>query len=169
MCWSPFQESQSFVGTHGTLLGTPVSGFLVSQQGNLFASLLTFTTTTASTATVTTQETTDAGASLIFTLKGDAITNISYANVYNGTHSSIPLTATTAAIVTVDGDTGLIDLVIPAIAGKARPSVTKSSGSTLTYNGQFSGIYDSTGKNIASGGITTLSFDKATGKLLSYR
>ncbi len=169
MVWSDFLEGQVFVGAHGTLLGTPVSGFLVSQNGNQFASLLTFTATTPSTATLTQSATNSNGAPMAFTLGADSITNISYANVYNGSHVSIPLAATPTTVITIDATTGFVDYVIPGIAGKAHPMAAQSTSSDLTYTGQFSAIYDGTGKNLAPSGATTVQIDRTTGKLLSFR
>ncbi len=130
---------------------------------------MTFNTTTPSTATITQSGTNSSGAPLAFTLGGDAITNISYANVYNGTHVSIPLTSTPTAVITVDALTGMVDYVVPAIAGKAHPMASKSVGNALTYSGQFSAIYDGTGKNLAPNGATSVEFDRATGRLVSFR
>ncbi len=169
LVWSPFQESKNFVGAGGTITGSPVAGFLVAQNGSQFGSLLAFTATTPSTATVTQSASNASGAPIVFTLGADSITNISYANVYNGAHSSIPLTGTTSTVVSVDGVTGLIDFVAPAVAGKARPAVVRSSGTALTYTGDFSGIFDSTGKNLAPGGASSFQFDRVTGKLVSFR
>ncbi len=167
--WSPFQSGQIFVGAHGTITASPVCGFLVSQNASVFASLLTFTTTTPSTATVTQSGTSSNGAPLAFTLGGDSITNISYANVYNGTHTTIPLTSTPTAVVTIDASTGYVDYVVPALAMKAKPMVARSTGTSLIYTGQFSAIYDRTGKNLAPSGATSVEFDRATGRLVSFR
>ncbi len=169
LTWSPFLESQTFVGPHGTITASPVSGFLVSQNGSNFASLLTFTANTPSTATVTQSATNSNGAPMAFTLGADSITNIAYTNVYNGAHVTIPLTSTPSTIVTIDAATGFVDYVVPGIAGKAHPTVARSSGNSLTYTGQFSAIYDGTGKNLAPGGATTVEFDRGTGKLVSFR
>ncbi len=168
-CWSPFQASKNFVGAGGTITASPVAGFLVSQNSSQFASLLTFTATTPSTATISQSASNVNGAPLIFSLGADSITNISYANVYSGAHSSIPLTATPSALVTIDAGTGLVDYVIPAVEGKAHPAVAQSKGTSLTYSGQFSAIYDGTGKNLAPSGALTIEFDRTTGKLLSFR
>ncbi len=89
--------------------------------------------------------------------------------MYNGAHSSIPLTSTPTAIVTIDAATGFVDYVVPAIAGKAKPMVSKAGGSGLTYTGQFLAIYDGAGKNLAPSGATTVSFDRTSGKLISFR
>ncbi len=169
LVWSPFQASKNFVGAGGTITASPISGFLASQNGSQFASLLTFTATTPSTATLTASATNTSGAPMAFTLGADSITNVSYANVYSGAHSSIPLTATPTVVVTIDAITGFVDYVVPAVAGKAHPMVARSSGNALTYTGQFSAIYDGTGKNLAPGGAASVVFDRGTGKLVSFR
>ena len=169
MAWSPFQEGQTFVGAHGTITASPVSGFLASQNGSVFASLLTFTATTPSTATLVPSASNITGAPMAYTLGGDSITNISYTNVYNGSHQSLSLTGTPTAIITVDAATGFVDYVVPALAGRAHPTATKSTGNALTCTGTFSAIYDRTGKNLGPGGATTVQFDRSTGKLISFR
>ncbi len=169
LVWSPWLESKNFVGAGGTITASPVSGFLMSQNADQFASLLTFTATTPADAKVTAAATNTTGAPMIYTLSADAITNISYANVYNGTHSSIPLTSTPSAIVTVDGVTGFVDYVVPAVAMKGQPMVARSAGTSVTYTGQFSAIYDGTGKNLAPNGAKTVDFDGRTGKLISFQ
>ncbi len=167
--WSPFPANKNFVGAGGTITASPVAGYLVSQNASQFASLLTFTATTPSTATITQSASNVNGASLIFSLGADSITNISYANVYSGAHSSIPLTATPSTLVTVDAATGLVDYVIPTVAGKAHPAVSRSTGSSVAYSGSFSAIYDSSGRNLAPSGASTVDFDRSTGKLISFR
>ncbi len=169
LTWSPFLESQTFIGAHGTITASPVSGFLVSQNGANFASLLTFTANTPSTATLTQSGSSTTGAPLAYTLGADSITNIAYTNVYNGAHVTIPLTSTPTTVVTIDAITGFVDYVVPGIAGKAHPAVARSSGSSIVYTGAFSAIYDSTGKNLAPSGASSVEFDRSTGKLVSFR
>ncbi len=167
--WSPFQASETFVGSHGTITASPVAGFLVSQNASQFASVLTFTATTPSTATLTESAVNASGAPMVFTLGADSITNISYTNVYSGAHSTIPLTSTPTALVTVDATTGFVDYVVPAIAMKGKSMAVQRSGAGLSYTGQFAAIYDKTGKNLAPNGATVVQFDKSTGKLISFR
>ncbi len=59
------------------MLGTSVSGFLTGLNGSQFASLLTFTANTPSTATLAQTGTNTSGAPMAFTLGADSITNIS--------------------------------------------------------------------------------------------
>ncbi len=141
----------------------------MTQNGSVFTSLLTFTATTPSTATLVQSGTNSNGAPIAYTLGADSINNISFTNVYLGAHTSIPLTTTPSAVVTVDAVTGFIDYVVPAIAGKAHPMAAKSTGNSLTYTGSFSAIYDRTGKNLAPKGATSIELDRTTGKLVSFR
>jgi len=169
IAWSPFLETQTFVGAYGAITTSPVDGFLVAQCASQFASLLTFTATTPSTATISQSANNASGAPMIFTLGADSINNISYTNSYNGGHTSIPLTSTSLTLVSIDGVTGQVDLVAPAIVGKAHPMASRSSGSATTYTGPFSAIFDGKGKNLAPSGATTLEIDKTTGKLISFK
>ena len=169
LAWSPFQGGETFVGSHGTITSSPVAGFLVTEAGSAFASLLTFTATTPSTATLVQSGTNTSGAPMAYTLGADSVTNISFTNVYTGAHSSIPLTSTPNAIVTIDAGTGFVNYVVPALTGKAHPMVSRSSGTALTYTGSFAAIYDGTGKNLAPGGAATIEIDRTTGKLVSFK
>ena len=83
--------------------------------------------------------TNSASAPLAFTLTADSIINISYTNVYNGAHTTIPLTSTPTAIVTIDAITGSVDYVVPAISGKGHASVSRSTPTAVTYTGSFYG------------------------------
>ncbi len=171
LVWSPFLEGQTFVGAHGTITASPVDGFIVSQNASVFASLLTFTTTTPSTATVTQSGTNVSGAPILFTLGGDSITNVSYQNVYNGAHTIpgrvYPGRHWRSSRLTPY--TGFVDLIAPAIAGKAHPMVSRSTGTSLTYTGTFSAIFDRSGKNLAPRGASTIEIDRTSGKLISFR
>jgi len=169
IAWSPFLESQTFVGAYGAITTSPVDGFLVAQCASQFASLLTFTATTPSTATISQSANNSNGAPMIYTLAADSINNVSYTNSYNGGHTSIPLTSTPLTLVSIDAITGQVDLVAPAVVGKAHSMATRSSGTATTYTGQFSAIYDGNGKNLAPSGATTLEIDKTTGKLISFK
>lgn len=165
LVWSPYQGNETFVGTGGTLQATSPSGFLMAQNGSQFGSLLTMTATTPSKAAITPTGSSGQGGPLAYALSADAITNISYTNVYYGSHTSIPLTLTSAAIVTIDSSTGLVDFVAPG-KFENRPA---AMGTHSTYSGQFSAIYDRNGQNLAPSGAKSIELDTTTGKLVSFR
>jgi hypothetical protein len=168
MAWSPFPISHKFVGTGGSLNSSNVSGFLMGQNGNQFGSLLTMTATTPSTATIAPTGTVASGGPLVYTLGADSITNISYTNVYKGAYTSLTLTSTSNAIVSIDGTTGFVDFVAPGMAVKGPTAAVQKAGAA-SYMGRFAAIYDQTGTNIAPSGATSIQVDSTTGRLISFR
>jgi len=57
--------------------------------------------------------------------------------------------------------------VAPFVAVRG-DSLRKTTGSgTVSYTARFLGVWDSRGKNVATGGATTITFDAKTGILLS--
>jgi len=168
MAWSPFPQNQKFVGSGGSLSTSNVAGFLLAQNGDQFGSMMTFAATTPSKATITPSTGNAPGAPIVYSLAADAITNISYANVFNGSRTTIALTSTPSAIVTVDGVTGIVDYVVPTTFKKPNLTPASASRSSLTYSGQFTAIYDASGKNLAPNGATAFEIDRITGKLVSF-
>jgi hypothetical protein len=173
MVWSPYPAAQTFVGSSGTLATTGVSGFLLTENGNQFASLLTFAAVNPGKATIVPPASTTPTGPTIYELNAsdssDSITNISYTNAYFGADVSIPLTATPTAVVSVDGSNGQVDFVAPAVSVRTVPAASRASGSPITYAGQFTAIYNEAGKNLAPFGATTLKIDRSTGKLISFQ
>jgi len=167
--WSPFQERVLYIGSGGTLSAGPIAGFLMNQNGGQFASLMTFAATTPSTAKITPPPPATGNGALIFQLGADAITNVTFTNTYNGSHTSLNFTTTPTIIISVDGTTGFVEFVAAGTYGKKVATPSRSAGTTTTYNGRFTAIYDATGKNLAPSGATTLEVDSTTGKLISFR
>jgi hypothetical protein len=166
LVWSPFPENIKYVGSGGTLSSGPIAGFLTSQNAGRFASMLTFAATTPSTATLTSPAGT---GGLFFNLGADSITNITYTNAYNGSHTSVSLTSTPSAVVSLDPSSGLVQFIAPGKFGKKVPTPSKGGGGISTFSGAFTAIYDSTGKNLAPSGATSIQADPTTGKLISFR
>jgi hypothetical protein len=159
LVWSHFPPTVKFLGAGGTVAGPTFSGFLMSQKGSQFASLLSMLATTSSTATITPTGTQSVGGPLVYTLSADAVTNVSFTNSYIGGHTSINLTTTPTVVVSIDGATGFVDFVAPGVFKK---------GPAGTYVGKFSAIYDQNGKNVAPAGATSITVDQMTGKLSSF-
>jgi Tol biopolymer transport system component len=166
LVWSPFPQKKVFVGSGGWL-SSSASGFLLSQNGSQFGSLLAFTAKTPSTAAITPPAGVQAGAPLLYTLTADSITSISYTNSYYGSAPGITAVGITSVVVSVDGSTGQIDLVAPAKLMKGSASKVPNAG--MTYSGQFTALYDGAGKNLAPSGATSIQIDPRTGKLISFR
>jgi hypothetical protein len=169
IAWSPFHERILYVGSGGILSSGPVAGFLLGQNGDAFASLTTFTATTPSTATIASASGNTSGGSQAFNLTADNISNISFTNSWNGSHTSISLTSTPSAVVSINGTTGLVAFVAPGKFGKKTVSPSSGASGTATYTGQFTAIYDSSGKNLAPSGATSIQVDPKSGQLISFR
>jgi len=165
--WSPFPASLTLVGST-QFYSSAASGFLYTQVNSIFGSLLAFTANTPSTANVTA-----ASASgyqpLIFTLGADAIKRIGYINYYFDSGNFItPPASTPSAVVSVDAVTGYVDTVVTA-ASPAKQLATRTVGSSVTYSGKFTGIYDKTGKNLAPSGASQIVLNAKSGHLVSYQ
>jgi|GEM_PF-650325 len=166
LTWSPFPSAEKEIGTGGHFYAKNATGFLYAQVGAQFGSLVAFTTTTPSTATVSTPSTATGGQPLSFLITGDNITSLGYSDSYFSTGLTYTYTGTNPdAVVTIDATTGQVDAVALAAA---KPALTSSSGH-LTYSGKFNAIYDNTGKNLTPTGATQLVVDTKTGHLVSYK
>lgn len=170
LCWSPFPAGQTLLGVGSNLDDENVTGFLLSQNGQVFGGICGFATTTAADATVSSPSGTS-GQPLVFTLGGDNITMIEYTNSIFDLYGEtlVALSGTTkSALVTVDVYTGGIDTVATA-ASVVRQTATRVPGGNLTYTAKFKAIYDSKGSNLAPAGATQVVVNPATGKLISFQ
>jgi hypothetical protein len=169
LSWSPILGNKEFIGSGGSFYTTTANGFLVSQNGSQFACLVAFGVTTASTATITSSPSTSTYQPLIFTLSGDSINKFGWTNnFYNAGTFQTPPTGTTSVLVTIDAQTGQVDLVVDAQAVKS-PAGTSVAGGNMKYTGKFTALYDGTGKNLAPSGAAEVVVSPTTGKLVSFR
>ena len=165
--WSPFLPKETVVAATGsTFFHKAASGFIMSEELNQFGSFVAFTATTPADAAIQAPSGTGFGQ-LIFTVTADAITSIGYINNYFSTGTTITLTSTPTVIVTVDGNTGQVDLVAPAAVSK--PSVLKNADGTLTYSAPFKALYDGKGKNLAPNGAGQVTVNPQTGRLVAFK
>lgn len=167
LSWSPFLPKETVVAASGsTFFHKAASGFLLSENGDQFGSFVAFTATTPSTAAIEAPSASTSRTPLIFTVTADAITSFGYINDYFSPGTTLTLTSTPSVVVSIDGQTGQVDTVAPALA---KPSVTKNADGTVTYRGNFKAVYDSKGKNLAPTGATQLTVDPSTGKVSSFK
>jgi len=168
LCWSPFPAAETYV-PNSSFSASALSGFILTQNGPQFGSLLGFLAKTPSSATVTTSST-SGYQPLVFTLSADAITSILYTNAYFTYGTAVtPPASTPTALVTVDANTGAID----AVAAAARPLTrftpsTRSIGSNLVYEGPFTAVYGPKGNRLDTAGASQVVIDGKTGKLISF-
>ena len=165
--WSPFLPKETVVAASAsTFFHHAASGYLISQNGGLFGSVVAFTATTPADAAIQTPSSSDQFAPLAFTLTADSITSLGYINNYFNPGTTISLTSTPSVVVTIDAGTGQVDLVAPA--STAKPAAVRNSDGTLTYSGKFKALYDGTGRNLAPSGMSRLTVNPKTGKLVSW-
>ena len=163
--WSPFLPKETVIASSAsTFYHQAASGFLLSQNGDQFGSLVAFTATTPADAAIQSPTTAAGDAPLAFTLTADSITSIGYINNYFGTGTTITLTSTPSVVVTIGAITGQVVLVAPAATAKATP--TKNAAGTWTYKASFTAVYDEKGKNLAPNGTSSLTVDPKSGKLV---
>jgi len=165
--WAPYPASLALIGSN-QFFNTVASGFLYTQVLSVFSSLVAFSATTPSSATITGAPSTGAQP-LIFTMSADAITRIGYINSYfnNGTFITPPA-STPSAVVSVDAVTGAVDTVATA-AIPAKQLATRGVGTNVTYSGKFTGVYDSKGHNLAPSGASQVVLNAKTGHLVSFQ
>jgi len=167
MAWSPFLPKETVIAASGaTFYHQASSGFLLSQNGAQFGSLVAFTATTPATAAIQAPSSSGTGAPMIFTLTADSITQIGYINTYFST-GTIVSPATPSALVSVDATTGQVDLVAPSATPK--PESSRNPDGTVTYNSTFKAVFDGAGKNLAPSGATRIVLNPKTGHLVSLR
>jgi len=169
LSWSPFPSPVTFV-PNSSFNVNPISGFVLTQTGAQFGSLLGFTAKTPSAATIT-GSATQGSQPLAFTLSADAITNIVYTNGYFTYATAVtPPASTPSALVTVDASTGAIDMVATAATPHAKfaPAATRSIGSNLVYDGPFTAVYGPKGNRLDTNGAGQVVVDGKTGKLVSF-
>jgi hypothetical protein len=164
--WSPFFASRTWVGS-GSWMFPNAAGFLLAEYQSGFDSLLAFTATTPSSATITETGQSVSGSSgpPIYDVHADTVTSIKYVNDYNST----PITVTpntSDALVTLDGTTGQINAVAPFVATRGQALHTPKS---LTYTAHFTAVYDKHGKNLAPNGASQLVLDPKTCAIVSMK
>jgi len=167
--WSPFPSPVTFVPNSSFYAGA-VSGFIQTQNGSQFGSLLGFVATTPADATISSSSN-PGYEPLIFTLSADAITNVVYTNAYFSYATTVtPPASTPTALVTVDATTGAVDMVATAAKPqtKFKPS-TRSIGSNLIYDGPFTAVYGPKGNRLDTSGANQIVVDGKTGKLISWK
>jgi len=166
--WSPFPSPITFV-PNSSFYASAVSGFIQTQNGSQFGSLLGFVATTPADATITSSSN-PGNEPLIFTLSADAITNVVYTNAYFGYATTVtPPASTPTVLVTVDATTGAVDMVATAAKplAKFKPS-TRSIGANLAYDGPFTAVYGPKGNRLDTVGASQVVVDGKTGKLISF-
>jgi len=169
LSWSPFPSPVTYV-PNSSFYASAISGFILTQNGTQFGSLLGFIAKTPSAATISSSAT-QGGQSLVFTLSADAITNIVYTNSYFTYGTTVtPPASTPSALVSVDAVTGAVDTVATAARPLAKfTASTRSVGQNLVYDGPFTAVYGAKGNRLDTNGASQVVIDGKTGKLVSFQ
>jgi hypothetical protein len=173
--WSPYVKARKFVGTGGAF-GASASGFLVGQQGKVVTSLVVFNAQTPNTAHLDVQGTTlQYQPNLVFTVTGNLLNGLAYANGLTSPPTPVLNAGTTAtgAVVSFDASDGTVTGVFPYTSNKAvghggGTPTPEREGDALVYRGAFLGVWDGSGTNRAPNGASEVRLDSRTGRLLSF-
>jgi hypothetical protein len=129
-----------------------------------------FQATTPTKATITPESQSSSGP-LVYDLHADSLTAIKFINDYNTASTTIATGAGISdAVVSISSVNGQVLAVAPfAVVGSAAKPALSKTGTQLTYNGKFLGVWNGQGKNLTPGGASQLVLDANTGKIVSYR
>lgn len=159
-----------FVGP-GSLFGSRLAGFIFSQTGPSVRSLLGFDAATPSSVVMTKQTPSDTSSpNLIYSVDADVVTEISYAHAPYWKPLKVVGGGTTVssahgALVSIDSNTGKIVAVLPFTGLRSgKPKTTEEAG-RVTFVGNFLGVFDAYGKNVAQEGASEVVLDTRTGEL----
>jgi Tol biopolymer transport system component len=164
--WSPFFPAKQFLGTKGNM-GSAGQGFIWSQSGSQFGSLVTYTANGASTVANVGQS--DDKGDLVFDIHASDVTGLQYSNGYFDAPTSLTNSGTDV-LVTIGNDAGLVQTVAPfvTVRGGVKPSVIRQ-GATTVYQGRFTGFWTREGKNIAPNGAAEVVLNSKTGAVVSIK
>lgn len=162
--WSPYFSSQTFVGSSGSMFSS-ASGFLWAQNGDAFASMVTFTASVPKSATIT-SESPSGSAELVFDVHATGLTQLKYTNCYYGQIFGVSAGGGTDMLVSFSSTTGLVGTIAPFIATRTAMKPVPQ-GNRVLYQAKFTGVYDAKGNNLAPNGATQLLLDPKTGKAIS--
>jgi hypothetical protein len=165
--WGPFTKEHILVATAGGMLGTHACGVIYGQQATRTTSIVAFDATTPSSVVMTAQTPTNSIApNLVFSVDADNITKLAYTNSYawRGIRivgSGTTITSANGALVSLNAFDGTVVSILPFSGSRAvgsRPTV-RDEGTTRIFTGDFLGVFDKDGKNLAPSGASTVKLD----------
>ncbi len=174
--WSNYITQLPIIGP-GSPNPLGAAGIIVTQDGATVDSVVVYDAQTRSSVIVTRQTSQDSTAhNLIFSIDADLLTSLTYTSppyISSVKVIGVPgALSASGALVSIDATTGLLDLVLPFTGSRAAKTVQRqvqTSNGQQILTGSFSGVFDRTGKNIASHGATEVRIDSHTGKIVSIR
>lgn len=164
----------------GARFGTNCAGFLLGTSGTSTTSFLSFDTPANVRGDARVVKVTDGAIGLtnmVFNISSiSTISNIKFYNAFGATSLfpnvvSVGVTAaTTNALVFYSGTGGAagnVTSVLPYAATRSKPAFSVKDG-VVTVRGEFSGLVDGTGRDLAPGVIREVQIEEKTGKAISF-
>jgi WD40-like Beta Propeller Repeat len=150
--WAPYMEKRTLVGTGGAY-STTCAGFLYGLSRNSLASFLTVESPVPSSVSFVKGDVSQSYPSNlgVTILAPDGLSALKFQNRLYGTKNA-PVTATSGAkgaIVVFDANVGEISFVLPF---SSTTGPVARAGARGTYRGDFLGVWDGHGKNLAPSG-----------------
>lgn len=167
--WGPYQNTRHMVGPLS--YGIPeASGLLITQAYSKVGSYVVFDATTPSGVTITPHSTSLGGLSIVCTVEAsDELTMLKYTASSASSYPTpvvTPSRPVTGAIVSFNALDGTVASVITYTSN----SLTRSpDNKTLTFKGDFVGVWDAKGKDQRPNGAHEVQIDASSGKVLSIR
>jgi hypothetical protein len=173
--WGPFVKDRTLIATTGATLGTRACGVIQAQRGFQTTSVVAFDVVTPSSVVMTAQ-TPPGGNSdnLVFSADADSITKLAFANSANGWRgvrvigSGTPVVTADGALISIDSFSGTIAAILPFTGSRSpnsQPNI-RDDGSTRIFTGQFKGVFDKDGKDLAPNGASEVRLDTRTNSLV---
>ena len=160
LSWQPFGSSTLLVGNGGRY-GSTASGFIYTQrasQSGQFGSIVLFTATTPSSAKLSAEVSTSNSPYLTYVVEMDQIAKMSMTTGKTMIFSNVVGSpgGANGAVVSINSQTGRVATVIPYnISRSGKPTVTATADG-VKVEGDLLGVFDGTGKNVATGGASVV-------------
>lgn len=160
LAWVKGPTQRALIGTDPlATLGTASDGVIFGRQNERATGVLSFDATTPSSVVMKAETGTPSGNpnTLGFSVDADAITGLVYSNEpfernVQVVNMSLPITSATGFLVDFSNQTGQIGLVLPFTASRGISRSIRQEGSAKVFRGDFLGVFDSSGKNLAPSG-----------------
>lgn len=162
--WSRFNLPKSFVGTSGSF-GTQAAGFIFAQDYSAPTGVAVFNATTPSSATIASDNTGNGAHNLVYVLHADSITYLKYLNGVYGNPIAVigpngGVATAVGALVTFNSVSGQVSGVAPFTAKRSMSRVRTSKQGETVYQGDFLGVWNDKGLNVAPGGASAVRVSK---------
>jgi len=154
--WSRYLDRKTYIGSGGSVSPT-ASGFLYSLTDGNFAAFVSFISPNPATVQLLKGDNSvpSQGILAVTVNAPDGLSSVRYQNRLYGPVVSALSTAAEGAIIAFDADDGRIQFILPY--SDSAPARAKDG----SWQGNFLGVYDADGKNLAPNGAREVNLEKA--------